>query len=383
MWTNFVKVTRPALIDQIVKTAEIIKINHINSSVMFSRNFHSQCRLPSPSGLCQSTNKVLHQSSTVKEHTISIDATDHVQPIVKEQAIEGGIQLSDFQPLLVPEISDSFASYEDLFDIVAGSLTTIDVDEINDIDDFAQPILHDFMASIIGNENQQIEAFAVSEDISKLTMSILSLGPALPTSVPELKEEKIPVLDDSSKICDVKSAIPSQPSFMIPLKKRPICNEVRNTRTEKEVDQLDTQIMNIVSDGPKKKLKFDNAESAKQSDVSVFHHEYQSDTKQCAGNQLHVKFSTPENAKGPSGFQFDDIDDYWNEDIVKQLDDSVSLIQNMGFMHSPTMQFDCPPENSIPSKPLFFKHVFISSAVEKAVHEYIVSNIPPRYPARR
>jgi hypothetical protein len=68
MWSNFVQVTRHAINDQMVKTAKIIKMNHKNSSLI-----DSQHKLVRPSDLCESADKLVHQSPT---------ATDRVQQIV-------------------------------------------------------------------------------------------------------------------------------------------------------------------------------------------------------------------------------------------------------------------------------------------------------------
>ena len=85
----------------------------------------------------------------------------------------------------------------------------------------------------------------------------------------------------------------------------------------------------------------------------------------------------------PASSRFHNFDDYWDEDTFKQLDDAFLVIQNMRSIKPLRMEFESPQESSIPSKAFFFKHVFISNAVEKAVHQYIVSNIPGPYPVRR
>jgi hypothetical protein len=68
IWSHFVKVTRHAINDQMVKTTKIIKMNHKNSSLI-----DSQHKLVRPSDLCESANKLVHQSPI---------ATDRVQQIV-------------------------------------------------------------------------------------------------------------------------------------------------------------------------------------------------------------------------------------------------------------------------------------------------------------
>jgi len=363
MWSNFVQVTRPAIIDQIIKTAEIIKINQNNSSLMLSTKFDSQCKLPMSNDLCENTDKVVHPSLTT---------TDQVQPIVNHES-KKSVRLSNFELLRLPEIeiSDTFGCYEELFHRVVDSLSPIEVEEINDIDEFGEPILQDLLHSIIKNEYQEPDPLPSPESVSKLTLSILNLETTSTTFVPKAKE----------KILDVKSVMPTQASYVMPLKKRPICN-VQTILETKRAIEVDFEPMDIVSDGVKKKLKFDISQSSNQSDSPQSHQKIQLETKYC-GKQVHVSCSAPHNRIQTAASSFDNFDDYWDEDTVKQLDDSVLLIQNMRSMQSPTMEFESPEQSSIPCNASVFKHVFISNDVEKAVHQYIVSNIPGPYPARR
>jgi hypothetical protein len=118
-------------------------------------------------------------------------------------------------------------------------------------------------------------------------------------------------------------------------------------------------------------LKFGIAQANEQNDVGHSHEESQLNTNKHYEKQVH--------GMQPASSRFHSFDDYWDEDTVKQLDDSVSAIQNMRFMQSLRMQFEFAEECSIASKPLFFKHVFISIDVEKAVHQYVVYNIPGPY----
>lgn len=130
-------------------------------------------------------------------------------------------------------------------------------------------------------------------------------------------------------------------------------------------------------------MKFGIAQADEQNDVGHSHEESQLNTNKHCEKQVHVSNSTRDNGMQPASSRFHSFDDYWDEDTVKQLDDSVSAIRNMRFMQSLRMQFEFAEECSIPSKPLFFKHVFISIDVEKAVHQYVVCNIPGPYLTRR
>lgn len=99
-------------------------------------------------------------------------------------------------------------------------------------------MLHSFPA----NEYHEAEALSSVESISKLTLSILSLEPVSSTFVPEAKEEML----------DLKSAMPTQGSYVMPLKRGPICNDGSdfhiNISTGECLDQLRCEGMTTVSD---------------------------------------------------------------------------------------------------------------------------------------
>jgi len=70
-----------------------------------------------------------------------------------------------------------------------------------------------------------------------------------------------------------------------------------------------------------------------------------------------------------------DLDDMiWNEETIRQVDDSIATFRNSQ---------QTPPESMIPMNPLVYCHVFVSMPVQRVVHQHIVSNIPPPFPARR
>ena len=64
----------------------------------------------------------------------------------------------------------------------------------------------------------------------------------------------------------------------------------------------------------------------------------------------------------------------WDEQMIRLMDESVVIAK---------ASQQSPPETMIPLHPVFFFHVFVSSPVERDVHQYIVNNIPPPQPARR
>jgi len=66
--------------------------------------------------------------------------------------------------------------------------------------------------------------------------------------------------------------------------------------------------------------------------------------------------------------------DFWHEDLVRRFDESVETAKSSQHTHE---------TNQIPLRPTIFYHIFSSTAVERVVHQYIVSNIPAPPPARR
>jgi hypothetical protein len=68
-------------------------------------------------------------------------------------------------------------------------------------------------------------------------------------------------------------------------------------------------------------------------------------------------------------------DDYdWDEETVRQLDELVETAISSQ---------KTPPETLIPMRPQVYCHVFVSTPVERAIYQHIVSNIPGPHPIWR
>jgi hypothetical protein len=66
--------------------------------------------------------------------------------------------------------------------------------------------------------------------------------------------------------------------------------------------------------------------------------------------------------------------DVWDEETFRQVDESVAMSKS--FQNTPS-------EDMIPLNPVIFFHVFVSTPIQRDVHQYIVNTIPPPFPARR
>jgi hypothetical protein len=66
--------------------------------------------------------------------------------------------------------------------------------------------------------------------------------------------------------------------------------------------------------------------------------------------------------------------DVWDDETLSRMDESVAMA--ISFPNTPT-------ENMIPINPVIFFHVFVSTPIQRDVHQYIVNTVPPPYPARR
>jgi hypothetical protein len=278
----------------------------------------------------------------------------------------------------IPELNDSHNTLECLcHDLFTKIFENLSLETSNHLDFYPLP------QEVLDDMEKHFTPTPLPIDIitdSLSEFSLLDLASSPPHESPSEKEEHIafcpgPIdefIGDEKQVLHI-----SQFSAVPPLNKRPLLFSQNAASFSTDITKDNTGLvtkplsefvraksLNDMLDYHKslrlKKLKTDSGSSSSLVDTIECQG---TDVENCYGKLVGSQSQSP---LPPSEHAYyDDIE--FDSEMLNQIDESIAIVKN----------------STIPLYTAFVMHVFISSTVEKAIHQYIISTIRPRAPAPR
>ena len=433
-WKHYINSIKPLLLSQISQAARIIRDTNNSSMCKLTNISNDNCSTQVPVSLSAIETRPISALAVAFDQSNSTSATalqsndphdnGKTKLVTPAEPLDAAVNYEmachnehlpskymlpplEFQ---VPEIIDAQTEAAEIFENFIDELEPIHSEDAVDICSSQTSFMADLQKLIFGTQQLDLAPQQESANLSDFTFSLVKLGMeygSVDGHLPPVEQKvQLQVENVSCRSSSINSA---------PLKKRPLPasllrmsgsgsikedeTSVKKTRFP-SLNDLQLEKISKLLAARKKKLQFvtpqhtqvlvdsmDNKKSddhhLSESDILIstdFVHKHPTNEDIQLNNLKHSTTDTSFSAlvadlNIDTDGMCSDLDDMiWNEETIRQVDDSTATFRNSQ---------QTPPESTIPMNPLVYCHVFVSMPVQRVVHQHIVSNIPPPFPARR